>query len=156
MELVSRDLQTINYVRSEAEFKSARLQGVMQRLWAFFARRNVTLTSLQDVISDQRITQTTELGLQDVPLNQVRGTVNRSQDFTRYFAPHNSSYSERERWRNVYTLAVTGRGFPPVELYKLGSTYYVRDGHHRISIAAYLGWRTIQAHVTALSIHTEA
>jgi hypothetical protein len=34
---------------------------------------------------------------------------------------------------------------PPVELYKAGEAYFVRDGNHRVSVAKQLGRRTIQA-----------
>jgi hypothetical protein len=35
-----------------------------------------------------------------------------------------------------------------VELYKLGASYYVLDGNHRISVARYQGVRWIEAEVT--------
>jgi ParB-like chromosome segregation protein Spo0J len=40
------------------------------------------------------------------------------------------------------------RGFPPIEVYKVGNDYFILDGHHRASVARYLGNRFIEAYVT--------
>jgi nucleotide-binding universal stress UspA family protein len=46
-------------------------------------------------------------------------------------------------------VAMTGlAGTPPVELYRIGGAYFVRDGNHRVSVARQLGARSIQAYVT--------
>ena len=37
---------------------------------------------------------------------------------------------------------------PPVDLIKVGENYFVRDGHHRISVAHALGQEFIEAEVT--------
>jgi hypothetical protein len=36
---------------------------------------------------------------------------------------------------------------PPIEVYHLGDVYFVKDGHHRVSVARHLGWKTIPARV---------
>jgi hypothetical protein len=36
---------------------------------------------------------------------------------------------------------------PPVELYRLGDAYFVKDGHHRVSVTRQLGRPTIEARV---------
>ena len=33
----------------------------------------------------------------------------------------------------------TGQSFPPIDVYKLGNLYFVRDGHHRVSVGRALG-----------------
>jgi uncharacterized ParB-like nuclease family protein len=40
-----------------------------------------------------------------------------------------------------------GRELPPVELVQLGDLYFVRDGHHRISVAQAMGQESIEAEV---------
>jgi hypothetical protein len=37
---------------------------------------------------------------------------------------------------------------PPVELIQVGDVYFVRDGHHRISVARMMGQDSIDAEVT--------
>jgi hypothetical protein len=71
-------------------------------------------------------------GLQEVPLDQIVGSVGRNQDFTRTFLPRSDGL--RERWGAVEDRVKKG-GLPPVELYKVGDTYFVRDGNHRVSVA---------------------
>jgi hypothetical protein len=39
-----------------------------------------------------------------------------------------------------------------IETYKVGDIYFVEDGHHRISVARYLSWSVIQAHVTEIPL----
>ena len=42
----------------------------------------------------------------------------------------------------------SGEGLPPVDLIKVGEIYFVRDGHHRVSVAWALGHTDIDAYVT--------
>ena len=41
---------------------------------------------------------------------------------------------------------------PPVELYKIGDIYFVRDGNHRVSVARQQGQVYIDAYVTELQV----
>ncbi len=84
------------------------------------------------------------LGLQDVEVDRIVGSVNRYHDFDRAFLPRRG-FSERllrlERaWRR-------GETFPPVQLYKLGDAYFIVDGHHRVAAARHQGARFIDAEV---------
>ena len=38
---------------------------------------------------------------------------------------------------------------PPVILYQLGGAYFVKDGHHRVSVARFHGAEWIDAEITA-------
>ncbi|MDP9248233.1 MAG: hypothetical protein M3O95_09130, partial [Candidatus Dormibacteraeota bacterium] len=53
----------------------------------------------------------------------------------------------RERWSRVEALMLQGRELPPIEVYRVGDVYFVRDGHHRVSVARRLGQETIRANV---------
>ena len=84
-------------------------------------------------------------GVHDIPLDAIVGSVGRYTDFTRSFLPKNQE--DIERWSRVF-LATTGMtGVPPIEVYKVGSAYFVKDGHHRVSVARQLDAKYIQAHV---------
>jgi hypothetical protein len=41
-------------------------------------------------------------------------------------------------------------GYPPIEVYKVGDVYFVRDGNHRVSVARANGLTTIEAYVTEI------
>jgi hypothetical protein len=83
-------------------------------------------------------------GLQQVPLENIVGSVSRYNDFTGHFLPLKESL--RERWINVQSYAVS-HGWPPVDLYKVGEAYFVSDGNHRVAIARQMGYDTIEAYV---------
>jgi hypothetical protein len=83
-----------------------------------------------------------------VPIGQIRGSSSHSRcyDFDADFRPLNPH--NQARWLRL--AAARGRGvkFPPVALIKVEETYFVKDGHHRISLARALGEREIEADVT--------
>jgi hypothetical protein len=43
-----------------------------------------------------------------------------------------------------------GTSSPPISVYRIGDEHYVRDGHHRVSVARALGESTIEAEVVQL------
>ena len=108
------------------------------------------LLSFNEVVEKLRLKQSVYRGLQDIPVENIVGSTGRYEDFTRRFLPRSSDKREKERWRQIYTLAVTGKGFPPIEVYKIDQAYFVKDGNHRVSVARELNWETIQAFVTEL------
>ena len=46
-----------------------------------------------------------------------------------------------------------GTVLPPVELIQVGDIYFVRDGHHRISVARALGEEYIDAEIILENAH---
>src|SRR5260370_42077300 len=69
----------------------------------------------------------------------------RPKDFDAPFLPVNPQV----RQRRAQHEEARGRGepVPPIEVYHLGGVYFVKDGHHRVSVARHLGWKTIPARV---------
>jgi hypothetical protein len=86
-----------------------------------------------------------DLGLQIVPLDAIVGTVDRAVEFDRGFRP--TSGQLRGRWERIAAAQRRGEPLPPVSLYKVGDLYFVRDGHHRVSVAKSLGRDDIDAYV---------
>jgi len=39
---------------------------------------------------------------------------------------------------------------PPVSVYRVGAEHYLRDGHHRVSVARAVGAEVLEAEVTEL------
>jgi hypothetical protein len=87
-----------------------------------------------------------DLGLQVVSLDSIVGSVDRAVDFDRGLRP--TSARLRSRWERIAAAQRRGEAFPPVSLYKIGDLYFVRDGHHRVSVAKSLGRTDIDAYVT--------
>jgi hypothetical protein len=90
-----------------------------------------------------------DLGVQIVPLDAIVGTVDRSVDFDRGFRP--TSQRLRSRWERIAAAQRRGESMPPVSLFKVGDLYFVRDGHHRVSVAKSLGRKDIDAYVTEVT-----
>jgi hypothetical protein len=86
------------------------------------------------------------LGLKVIPLDSIVGTVDRSRDFDRSFRP--TSQRVRRRWEGIAEAIRRGQAMPPIDVYKIGDLYFVRDGHHRVSVARAMGLDSIEAYVT--------
>jgi hypothetical protein len=88
---------------------------------------------------------------------KIVGSVGRYDDFTREFLPRRDS--QEVRWRRVYDLTESAGGVSPVELFKVGKAYFVRDGNHRVSVARTNNNSTIEAYVieyiTPVEVTTE-
>jgi hypothetical protein len=87
-----------------------------------------------------------ELGLQTIPLDSIVGTVDRTGDFDRGFRP--TTPRVRGRWQRIAAAQRRGESFPPISVYRVGDLHFVRDGHHRVSVAKSLGREDIDAYVT--------
>lgn len=142
--------ESIAYIRSESEFNRARVKAFLQMIMGLIKGHKLHLLSFDEIVEKLRLKQSVYKGLQDIPIDNIGGSTGRYEDFTRHFLPRTSDKRDKERWRNIYTLAVTGKGFPPIDVYKIDQVYFVKDGNHRVSVARELGWETIQGFVTEL------
>ncbi len=88
-----------------------------------------------------------------IPLESIVGSVDRTRDFDRWFRPR--SGQTRERWERLRALSA-GASLPPIDVYRVGDLYFVRDGHHRVSVAHALGLRSIEAYVTEVTTRVDA
>ncbi len=91
-------------------------------------------------VSERRI------GLSVVALDAIVGSVDRAGEFDRRFRP--TSGRVRSRWEHIAAMMRRGQSLPPVDLVRIGEIHFVRDGHHRVSVARALGRTDIDAYVT--------
>lgn len=128
------------------DFQRARRKANLQQVMSRLTGKSADLLSYEDVRRKLKAKKQIDLGLQDIPINKIVGSVGRYKDFTRTFLPKHNT--DEYRWANLLVVNSTGKGLPPIELYKLGDAYFVLDGNHRVSIAREQGFTTIQAYVT--------
>jgi hypothetical protein len=133
---------------SSRHFTQARMGAFWQEVWSFLTGRSIDLLRFEEVKSRLRLRDERNLGLQEIPLDKIVGSVGRYKDFTRTFLPRTNAI--RSRWQRLDAMAHGPSGFPPIEVYKIGSVYFVIDGNHRVSVANQLGAKTIEAYVTEL------
>jgi hypothetical protein len=89
------------------------------------------------------------LGVQPIAIESIVGTVDahKASTFDRGFHPPDWS---RGRWTLMYVAAQRGAELPPISVYRVGDEHYVRDGHHRVSVARATGAASIEASVVEL------
>jgi hypothetical protein len=131
---------------AESLYAFARRAGRARQIWAKVRGQQNQLLDLTTVTATCAIGDRRAAGTRIVPIRQIRGSEGRCEDFDAAFHPL-KAHTE-DRWLSVAKANLRGRGLPPVELIQLGDTYFVRDGHHRISVAAALGQQEIDAVVT--------
>jgi len=136
-------LATDNHARRIAGnlFDRAYTRGVRNLLLAKLTGKTNQLQTLHHQPTATRRTNAVIV----VSLSKIVGSENRSEDFDARFNPlkqHN-----RERWISIATARRQGLVLPSVKLVQDGNKYYVRDGHHRISVAKAMGQLEIEASV---------
>ena len=89
------------------------------------------------------------LGLQSIALDSIVGSVGRTREFDRSFRP--TSSRTRPRWERIANAQRRGKDMPPISVYRVGDLHFVRDGHHRVSVARAQGRDDIDAYVTEVS-----
>jgi hypothetical protein len=130
---------------TSTEYNEARRRAFIEEWLAFFTGRSSDLLSFEEVRQGLRLQDSSYKGLQEVELDKIVGSVGRYRDFTRTFLP--KSDRSEERWRRVDAVTHDLMGVPPIEVYKVGDVYFVRDGNHRVSVARIHGSKTIEAYV---------
>jgi len=90
-------------------------------------------------------------GVQPIPVDHITGSVDRYREFDRYYLPKEKYLDDR--WVGVRRAQLDGKELPPIEVYKVGELYFVKDGNHRVSVArrqgqAYIDASVIELHVT--------
>ena len=142
----------LSSVDAESDFQRARRRQVLARL----ARRlrgepddiNLILP-FDEVVAAVGRSGERRLGLQTIDLLSIVGSVDRTADFDRRFRP--TSNRLRERWQGINMAQRSGRGMPPISVYRIGDLHFVRDGHHRVSVALALKNTVIEAYVTEVT-----
>src|SRR5919109_949729 len=69
-----------------------------------------------------------------------------SRDFDRRSLPTRGRV--RSRWERIPPATRRGEEIPPIDVYRIGELHFVKDGHHRVSVARALGFKVIDAYVT--------
>ncbi len=120
-------------------------QAHLRRVLGKVFGRTQGLLDLDDVRGTKAVEAMHEAGVVTVEISKIRGSECRVCDFDDRFLPLTNSNGQR--WASVYAARLCGESLPAVSLVQVGDTYYVRDGHHRISVARLMGEEYIEADV---------
>lgn len=127
------------------QFKSTWVRGLVFRLFARLLRHKTLLYDLNEIKSKLNLCGSHYAGVKVVRIDSIIGTEGKASDFDMGFHPVNEA--SRERWVNMAMVYMCCRCLPPVQLTQIGDAYFVRDGHHRISVARAFGQTSIDAEV---------
>jgi len=131
----------------DADFTRARRRARLRALAARIRREHTPnrLLSFDDVRRELVANNRLHRGTRVVEADQIIGSVGRWRDFDRSFLPARASLAER--WKRIDRAFQRGEDLQPVELYEIGDSYFVVDGHHRVSVARYHDVPTVEASV---------
>lgn len=142
---------------AENDFLRIRRRQVLHRLAAWLRREPDDVSEIlpfDEVVAALGRTGERHLGLRVIPLDSVVGSVDRTRDFDRWFRPR--SGRTRARWERLAMAQRRGEVIPPIDVYRVGELHFVRDGHHRVSVAHALGLRSIEAAVIEVTTRIDA
>src|SRR5690242_910139 len=80
-------------------FEQALQRGRWRKIIGWLFQRRVTLLGLDEVRRNVRITNAIDRGLDEISLDAIGGSVNRTRDFTTSFLP--LKHHLLERWTNI-------------------------------------------------------
>ncbi|MEA2408333.1 MAG: hypothetical protein QOE69_2452 [Thermoleophilaceae bacterium] len=133
---------------AQFDFSRARRARALARLSAALRRADDVnhILPFEEVARALGRTGERRLGEQLIALDSIVGTVDRAREFDRSFRP--TSPRVRERWERINLAQRKGESMPPIDVYRIGELHFVKDGHHRVSVARALGHSDISAYVT--------
>ncbi|MBC8163362.1 MAG: DUF4032 domain-containing protein [Roseiflexaceae bacterium] len=135
---------------AQENFKDARRKAFISELIDSVRRRPSELLSFDEVRMRLNVRGQRYLGHQTILLDKIVGSEGRYADFDRRFLPRKEML--KGRWSNIDQAMIQAIELPPVELYKIGDVYFVRDGNHRVSVARQQGSAYIDSFVTELLV----
>jgi hypothetical protein len=133
---------------AQDDFLRARRSQVLSRIGGLVTREPQDVGAVlpfDEVIEALGRTGERDLGIRTIALESIVGSVDRTRDFDRRFRP--TSQRVRPRWERIALARRRGESFPPIQVYRVGDAHFVRDGHHRVSVARAQGQDVIDAHV---------
>lgn len=148
---------TIEDSTADKAFAKAYREARLRRAWAHVRHvpLSVSLSSFENDkarLGDPSHIDKIRIGVRQVRLQEIRGSVARSRDFDNRFLPLHKDLGPR--WKEIYQAFQhkehLGTYIPPIKLYRISNAYFVNDGNHRVSVARFRGWSTIEAEVTLL------
>ena len=135
---------------SHQRFQDMRQRALLRDLLGVLTRQTTNLVPFDDVRARLRTAAEIKRGTQMIPLASIVGSVGRYRDFTREFLPREEALGER--WRRLDEMYNQLAALPPIDVYKLGDVYFVRDGNQRVSVARANGASHIEANVVEIPL----
>lgn len=132
------------------EFDTALTLGFWRSLVSWFTRSSNELLPYDEVRKRLKLHGQHYLGMREILLDKIVGSVGRYNDFDKEFLPRRSVI--RSRWISIDAAQLQDIILPPIEVYKIGEAYFVKDGNHRVSVARRRKQTYIDAEVIEIDV----
>jgi len=134
------------------DFDRARHRAFLNDLRALLRGQSNDLIPYHEIRRRVQPEGETYRGMREVPIREIVGSEDRFRDFDRAFLPRQSHTAGR--WKNIDRAYLTDVILPPIQVYKVGNVYFVKDGNHRVSVARergveYIDAEVIESHIRA-------
>lgn len=141
----SQNLYAWQYNTALNQFRATLFRGKISRLTRKMLGRTQRLYDLHALKQELSLCGSSYAGIRVVRIDAIIGSEGRTADFDRDFRPMKGSV--RERWVSMAIAYLARITLPPVQLIQVGEVYFVRDGHHRISVSRIFGQVAMDAEV---------
>jgi hypothetical protein len=128
-----------------ADYDRAHRRAFLRAVRSHILRQPNSLIPYRDIRDRITMERETYRGMQEVPVGEIVGSVDRFRDFDRAFFPKQRHTANR--WKSIDRAYHGDVRLPPIQLYKVGDVYFVKDGNHRVSVAREHGVQFIDAEV---------
>ncbi len=132
------------------QFNLAQQKAFWRGLRSRLLRTCNCLRAFESELAHRHMQSQHDLGVRIVALDDIIGSAGRHRQFDRAFYPLQSHTTQR--WLSILKAHLRQISLPPVELVQLDGTYFVMDGHHRLSVARTLGQQFVEAHIIAVNL----
>ena len=137
----------------DSEYEKARKQGEKAYKNALARGEYPYLPALDSFSNTKDVQTEVELGLVDIPLDQIAGTktAGRQNAFACNFMPLIPIKSEFAlKWDALFRYQLEEGVKDPIIAYEFMNRYYVLEGNKRVSVFKYLGAYSIEGYVTRI------
>ncbi|PKN95705.1 MAG: transcriptional regulator [Chloroflexi bacterium HGW-Chloroflexi-7] len=138
------------YYQSKNDFSRAYRRGFWRSIFSLIRNTDNRLLPFHEVLQHIPLRGEHSLGVKQIETSKIVGSVNRFHDFDRAFLPKQTN--TRARWESVNTAYFKDIILPPIDVYKVSEVYFVRDGHHRVSVARERGQAYMDAYVIEIDV----
>lgn len=142
--------EALAYTAAQRLYNNVEWKARLRRYRRMIRRKIPALKDFNQLLNDGTLCQGHYAGIQTIPVINITGSYGRANDFDSDFLPRN--YHDRRRWMNIALVVYLGVGLPPVDVVQVGDDFFVKDGHHRVSVARAIGQKFIEAEVTVYEI----
>lgn len=132
------------------DFTRAYSKGFWRSIFAWIRNQNNELLPFDEVLKHTPFKGQYDLGYQEIEVDKIIGSVSRYLDFDRAFLPRQTH--TRSRWESIDRAFFQEVILPPIEVYKVGDVYFIKDGNHRVSVARERGQMYMDAYVIEVKI----